>query len=94
MTSAEQHKIWKGPESLYWIIPVMYGILAVILFLSLALSAHPEKWTPLIRFTYPVFFISPFGTLWALFQCLRYEKNYVALCRRSVRSDGIFLVLL
>jgi hypothetical protein len=70
-------RLQKGPEILLWLIPMIYGCIVIFVFLFTPF-VNPNHWPDrrlYYAFMSPVFIISPFGNLWALYQCFRYEQR-------------------
>jgi hypothetical protein len=76
-------KMYKGPESLYWLIPIALGLVFEVAFCIPFVSPDTlNHHRLLLAFIVPFFFIAPLGGWWAIYQCVRYEKQsgrYIAV---------------
>ena len=75
-------KIWKGPNSLFWLIPITYGLAATAALCTVFVRPEIVANRSLFFFVAPFCVVAPFGGWWAIYQCIRYEENpwrYVAV---------------
>jgi hypothetical protein len=70
-------RIWKGPASLFWLLPITYGLMATVLLYAVVLNpaVGVEAKRLAIGFVAPFCVVAPFGGWWAIFQCFRHERN-------------------
>ena len=77
MTTSTLSKPRRQRNALLWEIPVAYGITVFVLLLSPLVD--PElllnHGALLFPFVIPACIVSPFGGFWAVYQCVRYERN-------------------
>jgi hypothetical protein len=69
-------EIYKGPESLRWLLPIIVGFVFELAFLGLFIS--PETLNQhrfLLVFVVPFCVIAPIGGWWAVYQCIRHERH-------------------
>lgn len=68
--------MFRWPQSLWWAIPIAYGtaVLIAMFFLHSSRVSGSQQ-NVLLWFIMPVAVIAPIGGWWAVYQCIRYEKN-------------------
>jgi hypothetical protein len=76
-------QIYKGRESLYWMVPVALGlVLEIAFFVPLVGPDTLNRHRFLLAFVVPFCFVAPLGGWWAIYQCIRNEKHparYIAV---------------
>jgi glycopeptide antibiotics resistance protein len=70
------NKIYNGPESLRWLLPVSFGTIMEFLFLANIVTAKTlNTHSSLMIVVIPFCVIAPLGGWWAVYQCLRHERQ-------------------
>lgn len=75
-------RIWKGSQSLYWLLPIIYGSAATIALSAVFFKPGIVSNRFLFHFVTPYCIVQPIGGWWVIYQCVRYERRpwrYVAI---------------
>lgn len=75
-------KMFAGPQTLLWLLPVTYGSIATAIVLSLFVTPQLFNNKLLFDLAVPACVVAPFGGWWAIYQCVRHESQpwrYIAI---------------
>jgi hypothetical protein len=69
-------RIYKGSESLRWLVPVLIGAMVEFVFFAGIVGASTlNRHSSLLMVVIPFCLVAPVGNWWAVYQCIRYERQ-------------------